>query len=108
MDVVIHAMAVSDFGFKRDKSIKLKSNSPEAFIEYMKENIVVNPKILSHIKEWNPDCYLVSFKFEVGLTLSELIKVLTEDLTEGQCFLFIFLLCIFIMVSFWLMLELFL
>ena len=46
MDVVIHPMAVSDFGF-RPIDEKLKSNDPEAFIESLKERIYQTPKILS-------------------------------------------------------------
>jgi len=77
-DVVIHAMAVSDFGFKRDKSIKLKSNDPDAFIDYMRDTITVNPKVLSYIKKWNPECKLISFKFEVGLEHDELVRIARE------------------------------
>ena len=61
MDVVIHPMAVSDFGFKSIHT-KLKSNDPEAFIQSLKERIYQTPKILSHIKKWNPNCFLISFK----------------------------------------------
>ena len=78
MDVVIHPMAVSDFGFK-PISTKLKSDDTEAFIESMRERIFKNPKILSHIKEWNPNCLLISFKFEDGTTHDELVKIATES-----------------------------
>ena len=83
MDVVIHAMAVSDFGFKRDGAVKLKSNDPEAFIEFMRENIIINPKILSYIKTWNPEVFLVSFKFEVGQTHKGLIEIAHDSLTKN-------------------------
>jgi phosphopantothenate--cysteine ligase len=78
MDVVIHPMAVSDFGFK-PISTKLKSNDTEAFIESMRHRIFKNPKILSHIKEWNPKCFLISFKFEDGTTHDELVKIASES-----------------------------
>lgn len=78
MDVVIHPMAVSDFGFK-PIATKLKSNDTDAFIESMRERIFKNPKILSHIKEWNPNCFLISFKFEDGTTHEELVKIATES-----------------------------
>lgn len=78
MDVVIHPMAVSDFGFKPIKT-KLKSNDTEAFIESMRERIFKNPKILSHIKTWNPNCFLISFKFENGTTHNELIKIAADS-----------------------------
>lgn len=78
MDVVIHPMAVSDFGFK-PISTKLKSDDTESFIESMRERIFKNPKILSHIKEWNPNCFLISFKFEDGLTHEELVRIASES-----------------------------
>ena len=83
VDMVIHAMAVSDFGFKRDKSVKLKSNDPAAFIEYLSENIIINPKILNHIKVWNPKVTLVSFKFEVGQTNQSLIEIALESMKKS-------------------------
>jgi phosphopantothenate-cysteine ligase len=75
MDIVIHCMAVSDFTFNRDNPTKLKSNDADGFIQYMKDNIVKAPKIISKIKTWNPNVFLVGFKFEVGLSEKELISV---------------------------------
>ena len=83
MDVVIHPMAVSDFGFKHT-NVKLKSNDPEAFIESLKERIYQTPKILSHIKKWNPRCYLISFKFENGLSNGDLLKIAYESLEKNN------------------------
>lgn len=62
-DVVIHSMAVSDFSFIPMEG-KLKSNNAEAFIESMRQRIVWTPKIILNIKDWNPNCLLISFKFE--------------------------------------------
>lgn len=84
-DVVIHAMAVSDFGFKRDKAVKLKSNDPEAFIEYMRANIQVNPKVIAYVKKWNPKCKLVGFKFEVGMTNEKLIDLARQSIEKNGC-----------------------
>jgi len=83
MDIVIHPMAVSDFGFKPINT-KLKSNDTEAFIESMKERIYQTPKILSHIKEWNSNCFLISFKFEDGLTHEELIKIAADSQLKNK------------------------
>jgi len=69
---------VSDFGF-RPIATKLKSNDTDAFIESMRERIFKNPKILSHIKEWNPNCFLISFKFEDGTTHGELVEIASES-----------------------------
>jgi phosphopantothenate-cysteine ligase len=84
MDIVIHAMAVSDFGFTPCKT-KLKSNSPEDFINSMRERITVNPKVLSYFRKWNPDCILVSFKFEVGQTPEKLNEIAYKSLMNNKC-----------------------
>jgi len=83
VDVVIHAMAVSDFGFK-PLSTKLKSNDPQAFIDSLRDRITVNPKIISFIKKWNPSVKLVSFKFEVGQTEQELIDIAYGSLEKND------------------------
>lgn len=85
VDVVIHAMAVSDFTFEKKEDIKLKSNDPEAFIEHLRKMIKVNPKVISYIKKWNPKVFLVSFKFEVGLTNEKLIDIAYESLKNNNC-----------------------
>lgn len=74
-DAIIHAMAVSDFTFRHDREVKLKSNSKEAFIEYLAETIEYNPKVASLVKGWNPRIKLMTFKFEVGLTHDTLLAV---------------------------------
>jgi phosphopantothenate-cysteine ligase len=84
MDVIIHAMAVSDFGFK-PANTKLKSNSPIDFIESLKERIFINPKIISYIKKWNPNVKLFSFKFEVGKSHQELVDIAYESLIKNNC-----------------------
>ena len=84
MDIVIHSMAVSDFGFK-PISEKLKSNDPEAFIVSLKNRIFKTPKILSQIKKWNPNCFLVSFKFEVGLEHDKLIDIARKSMIDNDC-----------------------
>jgi phosphopantothenate-cysteine ligase len=85
IDAVIHAMAVSDFSFKKDKDIKCKSTDPEAFIEYMRQTIVVNPKIITKIKQWRPETLLVGFKFEIGLTNEELIGLAKTSIEKNKC-----------------------
>lgn len=84
MDIIIHPMAVSDFGFKHT-DVKLKSNDPQAFIESLKDRIYQTPKILSKIKEWNPNCYLISFKFENGLKNEDLIQIAYDSLVKNNC-----------------------
>lgn len=85
IDAVVHAMAVSDFTFKKDADIKLKSNDPEAFIEYMRRTIAVNPKIISMIKQWSPETILIGFKFEIGKTNDELVALAKESIARNGC-----------------------
>jgi phosphopantothenate-cysteine ligase len=85
VDLVIHAMAVSDFGFDKKNALKLKSNDPQAFIEYLSTNIKVNPKVISYIKTWNPNVKLVGFKFEVGSTFSELVQLARDSIQHNKC-----------------------
>lgn len=82
---VIHAMAVSDFTFNRENPVKLKSSDADGFIEYMRANIKKTPKVISHIKEWNPDVYLVGFKFEVGIPHKELVQLGYDSLEKNGC-----------------------
>lgn len=83
MDIVIHCMAVSDFGFK-PCSTKLKSNDPIAFIESLRERIYQTPKILKEIKKWNLDCKLISFKFEVSLEHEKLVEIAKTSMISGN------------------------
>ena len=85
MDAVVHAMAVSDFTFKRDAAIKCSSSDAEAFIEYMRQTITKNPKIIGKVKEWNPRTILIGFKFEVGLGLGELVTIADKSITTNGC-----------------------
>jgi len=71
IDAVVHAAAVSDFTFKREGAVKLSSSSAEDFINYMRDTIIPNPKIIKHIKGWKSDILLVGFKFTVGSTYEE-------------------------------------
>ncbi len=80
MDAVVNCAAISDFTFNRDNPVKLKSSDAEGFIEYMRANIGQSPKIINKIKEWNPEIFLVGFKFEVGLSERELVKLARESM----------------------------
>jgi phosphopantothenate-cysteine ligase len=84
-DVIIHAMAVSDFTFNRENPVKVKSNDADAFIDYMRDNIRKTPKVISYIKKWNPEAYLVGFKFEVGASYRELVNLGYESIDKNGC-----------------------
>jgi len=75
MDVVIHSAAVSDFTFKRDVPVKISSDSEEGFIEHLRQTIVRTPKIVKSVKEWCPECCLVSFKFTVGKERTNMMNI---------------------------------
>lgn len=83
-DVVIQAIAVSDFTFDLEESIKLSSGSPEAFIEHMRKTIVKTPKIISKFRGWNPDAILVGFKFTVGKSGAELVHIANELMKDNK------------------------
>ena len=85
IDAVVHAMAVSDFTFIKNKDIKCKSTDPEAFIDYMRQTIAVNPKIISKIKQWRPETTLIGFKFEIGLALEELVDLAEASIDRNGC-----------------------
>ena len=84
-NVVIHAMAVSDFTFNRENPVKLKSNDADGFMDYMRANIEKTPKVISYIKKWNPKAYLVGFKFEVGASYRELVNLGYESIDKNGC-----------------------
>ena len=85
IDAVVHAMAVSDFTFKRDVPIKCKSNDLMGFIDHMRDTIVPNPKIIGMIKQWRPETILVGFKFEVGISKEDLIALAKASIDKNGC-----------------------
>lgn len=85
MDAVVHCMAVSDFTFNRETPTKCKSSSPQAFIDFMRDSIAVNPKIIGKVKEWNPKTILIGFKFEVGLSHEDLIGKAKASIISNFC-----------------------
>lgn len=84
IDAVFMTIAASDFTFRRDKAVKLKSGSPKAFVEYMSKTITTNPKVISYIKHWKPDVYLVGFKFEVNLSHADLVHTAIEAMLKND------------------------
>jgi phosphopantothenoylcysteine synthetase/decarboxylase len=85
MDAVVHAMAVSDFTFNRDTALKCKSSDPGAFIDFMRRSITLNPKIISHIKQWYPKTILIGFKYEVGCNHEELVELAEDSIQKNGC-----------------------
>ncbi|MBP2623266.1 phosphopantothenate--cysteine ligase [Streptococcus oricebi] len=98
-DVLIHAMAVSDYSpsymtgfsqlaqaskleeFLTMKNQESKISSEEDFqVLFLKKT----PKIISLVKTWNPKIRLVGFKLLVDVSKEELIQVARESLLKNQ------------------------
>lgn len=73
---VIHSAAVADYApLKTDGKIGSGFNKFEI-------KTVQTPKIISYIKKWDADIFLVQFKLEVGLTEKELLARAHTGLTK--------------------------
>jgi phosphopantothenate---cysteine ligase (CTP) len=68
-DVVVLAAAVSDYSAKKQEG-KISSDLDE-----MKISLEKNPKIISLVKQWNPEVFQVGFKLLSGAEPKELIDV---------------------------------
>lgn len=76
-DICIHAAAVSDFSLTK-KQGKSSSEIPLAL------ELEPRKKILSSIKTYNPNIFLVAFKAEANVSDSELIALSIKRLTKAK------------------------
>ena len=97
--VLIHSMAVSDYtpvymaGFdevqaSQDLTELLDRKNQETKIS-SKDDVQVlflkkNPKIISLVKEWNPNIHLIGFKLLVDVSQEHLIQIARESLKKNQ------------------------
>ena len=97
--VLIHSMAVSDYtpvymaGFdeveaSQDLTEFLDKKNQETKIS-SKEDVQVlflkkNPKIISLVKEWNPNIHLIGFKLLVDVSQEHLFQIARESLEKNQ------------------------
>jgi len=97
--VLIHSIAVSDYtpvymaGFDEIESSQdltefLDKKNQETKIS-SKEDVQVlflkkNPKIISLVKEWNPNIHLIGFKLLVDVSQEHLIQIARESLEKNQ------------------------
>lgn len=97
--ILIHSMAVSDYtpvymaGFdeveaSQDLTEFLDKKNQETKIS-SKEDVQIlflkkNPKIISLVKEWNPNIHLIGFKLLVDVSQDHLIKIARESLEKNQ------------------------
>ena len=97
--VLIHSMAVSDytpvymtsidevqasqdlteFLDKRNQETKISSKE-DVQVLFLKKN----PKIISLVKEWNPNIHLIGFKLLVDVSQEHLIQIARESLEKNQ------------------------
>ena len=97
--VLIHSMAVSDYtpvymaGFdeveasqnltefldKKNQETKISSKE-DVQVLFLKKN----PKIISLVKEWNPNIHLIGFKLLVDVSQEHLIQIARESLEKNQ------------------------
>lgn len=98
-DVLIHSMAVSDYTpvymtdldevkqrkdiaqllTKENKETKISSKS-----DYQVLFLKKTPKVISLVKNWNPNIQLIGFKLLVGVSKDELFAVARESLVNNQ------------------------
>lgn len=97
--VLIHSMAVSDYTpvymtsidevqASQDLSKFLTKQNTESKISSKEDTQILflkkNPKIISLVKEWNPQIHLIGFKLLVDVTKDHLIDVARESLKKNQ------------------------
>ena len=98
-DVLIHAMAVSDYtpvymtgleavAASSDMTEFLNKNNSESKISSQDDVQILflkkTPKIISLIKKWNPDIRLIGFKLLVDVSDEELLKTARASLIKNQ------------------------
>ena len=98
-DVLIHAMAVSDYtpvymtgleavAASPDMTEFLNKTNSESKISSQDDVQVLflkkTPKIISLVKKWNPDIRLIGFKLLVNVTKEELLKTARASLIKNQ------------------------
>lgn len=75
---VIHSAAVADYAPTKQEG-KISSGLDELSIK-----TAPTPKIISHIKDWDSNIYLVQFKLEVGLSENELINKAAAGIKKNR------------------------
>lgn len=81
-DVIIQAMAVSDFTFENKGDIKLDSSDAEGFIDYLRQTITTNVKILPKLRNANPTAKIIGFKYTVGEDEDSQIKIARNQIAK--------------------------
>lgn len=110
IDVVVHSMAVSDYTVDYVSSGEIFANNLEnknkkQILELINSSLLsvdnskklsssmsdmiikLRPtqKVISYIKDWSKDTYLVGFKLLANQTKKQLLKVATKLMTKNNC-----------------------
>lgn len=98
-DVLIHAMAVSDYTpvymadldeFKQTDNVEqlfLKANSERKISSQSDHQILLlkkTPKLISLVKQWHPNILLIGFKLLVDVSQEELLQVARESIQKNK------------------------
>jgi phosphopantothenoylcysteine synthetase/decarboxylase len=78
-DAVVHAMAVLDYVPDSEWGGKTPSGR-----DRWEVTLVRSPKAIRKIRDWVPDCFLVQFKLESGLTEPELLEAALASLRSNR------------------------
>lgn len=78
-DMVILAAAVSDYGVSNYVDGKIRST------DALSIHLTPYPKIISKVKELQPNTFLVGFKLLVGSTEEELIDAASDSIKKNKC-----------------------
>lgn len=96
---LIHSMAVSDYTpvYMTDFDELSKASNPEKLLKKRNQETKISsasdyqvlflkktPKIISRVKSWNPDIFLVGFKLLVNVATQELFEVARESLEKNH------------------------
>ena len=89
-DVLIHSMAVSDYTpiYMTDFAQFLHKSNTESKISSASDYQVLflkkTPKVISLVKQWNPDIQLIGFKLSVNVRKEELFEVARASLKRNK------------------------
>lgn len=80
-DIIVLAAAVSDYGVENYVNGKIRSrNSSDMSI-----NLKTLPKIISKVRSWQPNAYIVGFKLLVDSTRKELLEASKKSIEDNDC-----------------------
>lgn len=96
VDVVVHSMAVSDYrpvymtdldNFRPDAPLDIPQNQAKKISSAAEHQVILlekTPKVIAHIKDWNPNVLLFGFKLLAGVSETELLEVAQQSLLKNH------------------------